>query len=1065
MAPTAASSTPSSDAKTSSSSSSSSSAAAGSAALSSMASLKNSLLSVPGSKSGSGTQTPTVPNANGYAETTFPGKAEQAQKAIASVKESGFIPPELVEAEVMWFYQNLGIDDQYFAAESLSTICDHITALYGAKVLAYTKHSNTLEIDLEHETSEGAVFIHSSSPGASVADGGAKPQYETRIDEKYLDKSNTSDAWRLETYRSKGSVSSSSPQRLRCYFLSKCKFVQPVPKAGTPEFRDIRCVSDPDFLSKASSNTLEIYQEVIEEALDRTGPVIELFQVEGSREHRVVIGYRQETTHGFFSALSSLYHFYHLFSSRKYVEQFSNGVTIVSLYLNPLPGSKAPPIEHSIHQVIKEASLVFCLPDNPFFQAGESASTHAVQEATYAYVGWLFAQHFCNRLGQSYQALRRYLDESNPEQAAVLNDIKLRFREETFTRQSIQDVLQTYPDIVRLLYVHFANIHYPGGTEDDELVPTLSYQRLVKEEVLTDDQMYARIRKATVNQHEFQVLEALLLFNKAVLKTNFYTPTKVALSFRLDPGFLPEVEYPIKPFGIFFVVGSDFRGFHVRFRDVARGGIRIVRSRNRETYSINQRTLFDENYALASTQHLKNKDIPEGGSKGTILPSLDANPRMCFEKYCDSLLDVLLEGQSPGVKVKIVDLVGKEEILFLGPDEGTADCMDWAAEHARQRNAPWWKSFTTGKTAATLGGVPHDVWGMTSLSVRQYSTGIIRKLGLREEDVTKVQTGGPDGDLGSNEIFLSKDKTTTIIDGSGVIHDPVGLNREELTRLARARKMISDFDVSKLGPDGYRVLVEENDVKLPSGEVIPDGVQFRNTAHLRFKADLFVPCGGRPESINISNVTKLFDAEGKPHFKYIAEGANLFITKQARVELERRGVILYPDASANKGGVTSSSLEVLCGLSLTDEEYQDLMIFKDGQPSKFYLGYVRDIQNIISQNAQKEFEAIWHEATATGKPRSLISTELSQALNVLSEELEGTDLFHNVAIRNSVMSHVFPQTLQKKVGLEKLIERIPEAYARSAFAAFLAADFIYKNGPGASHVAFFLHLRNLAPSS
>ena len=38
-------------------------------------------------------------------------------------------------------------------------------------------------------------------------------------------------------------------------------------------------------------------------------------------------------------------------------------------------------------------------------------------------------------------------------------------------------------------------------------------------------------------------------------------------------------------------------------------------------YSINQRMLFDENYALASTQSLKNKDIPEGGAKGTILPS------------------------------------------------------------------------------------------------------------------------------------------------------------------------------------------------------------------------------------------------------------------------------------------------------------------------------------------------------------------------------------------------------------------------------------------------------------
>ena len=44
---------------------------------------------------------------------------------------------------------------------------------------------------------------------------------------------------------------------------------------------------------------------------------------------------------------------------------------------------------------------------------------------------------------------------------------------------------------------------------------------------------------------------------------------------------------------------------------------------------------FDENYALASTQSLKNKDIPEGGAKGTILPSLGADPRQCFEKYVD----------------------------------------------------------------------------------------------------------------------------------------------------------------------------------------------------------------------------------------------------------------------------------------------------------------------------------------------------------------------------------------------------------------------------------------------
>lgn len=1028
--------------------------------LNNLASLKTSLMTPP---SGAGTpnrpHTPAVANNAGYTEPVFEGKAEQANQVKAMLRERGFLPPDLSDSEVDWFYQNLGISDTYFALENPKTICDHILALYGAKIMAYTKHSNTLEIDLEHATEDGAVFIHSSAPGVSQQEG---PQWEKKIDQNYLDKSTAASAYRLETYRAAGSVSAQSTQRLRCYFVSKCHFNQPAPLPGTPEFSDIRHVSDKTFLSKASDNTLAIYQEMMDQVLQRQGPVIEMFEVEGSREHRIVIGYRMETTTSYFSALSDLYHFYGLFSSRKYVEQFSNNVTIISIYLNPMPSSTSPPIEHSIWQIIKEASLLYVLPDNPFFQPSEGENGHAVQEATYAYVGWMFAQHFCNRLGQAYQALRNVLDESDAAQASILNDIKQRLREETFTRQSIQEVIQSYPDLVRLLYVHFANVHYPGGgSQDHELVPTLSYQRLVKGEVLTDQQMYDRIRKVVTNKYERQVLEALLFFNKAVLKTNFYTPTKVALSFRLDPNFLPDVEYPLKPYGIIFVVGSEFRGFHVRFRDVARGGIRIIRSRNREAYSVNQRSLFDENYALASTQHLKNKDIPEGGSKGTILPTLDADPKIAFEKYVDAIIDILLKGQTPGVKEEIVDLLGKEEILFLGPDEGTANYMDWAAEHARARGAPWWKSFTTGKTAATLGGVPHDTWGMTSLSVRQYEVGIYRKLGLSEQEITKVQTGGPDGDLGSNEILLSKDKTVAIIDGSGVLHDPVGIDRTELIRLAKARKMISDFDASKLSPQGYRVLVEDHDVKLPSGEVVPEGVTFRNSAHLIFKADMFVPCGGRPESINISNVNKLFDADGKCHFKYIVEGANLFITKQARIELERRGAVLYPDASANKGGVTSSSLEVLCGLSLSDEEYTSKMTFPNSKPPRFYLSYVADIQNIICANAAKEFEAIWAEHQKTGKSRSVLSTELSQALNRLSEELEATDLFDQPQVRRAVLSHVFPQTLQEAIGLDTLIQRVPRNYAQSAFAAFLAADFIYKNGPDASAVAFYKHVNAL----
>jgi hypothetical protein len=66
--------------------------------------------------------------------------------------------------------------------------------------------------------------------------------------------------------------------------------------------------------------------------------------------------------------------------------------------------------------------------------------------------GWVFAQHFCNRLGPAYLHLRNVLDETIPAHAEVLNDIKIRFREETFTRESIQQVIQAHPDLVRYLY-------------------------------------------------------------------------------------------------------------------------------------------------------------------------------------------------------------------------------------------------------------------------------------------------------------------------------------------------------------------------------------------------------------------------------------------------------------------------------------------------------------------------------------------------------------------------------------------------------------------------------------
>lgn len=836
-------------------------------------------------------------------------------------------------------------------------------------------------------------------------------------------------------------------------------------------------ISDKSFYEKATENTKAIYQSLIQKAVKRTGPVIELYEIDGTKERRVIIAYRQGTSTGYFSALSHLYHYYGLTSSRKYVEQFSNGITIISIYLTPseIPKDatleeiqsfrKFPPIAHSIHQVIKEASLLYCLPRNSFqglFAKGEIS----LQESVYAHSVFIFVSHFLNRLGAEYSTLLSLLDSENPAHVEVLENLKRRLRQETFTRAYVMELILSQIDLIRQLYLHFAGVHYVQSRgEGNNFLPTLSYQRLQANKIPTIEELKAAIHDNCNNEHEVTVFNAILTFNTKVLKTNFYTPTKVALSFRLNPDFLPKSEYPQPLYGMFLVVGQEFRGFHLRFRDVARGGIRIVKSRNAEAYSINARSLFDENYNLANTQQRKNKDIPEGGSKGVILlnPECQDKGTQAFEKYIDAIIDLLLPGQAPGIKEPIVDLLGHKEIIFMGPDENTAGLVNWATMHAKARSAPWWKSFFTGKSPS-LGGIPHDEYGMTSLSVREYVKGIYRKLDIDQSTVKKVQTGGPDGDLGSNEILLSNEKYVTIVDGSGVLHDPNGLDRDELVRLAKKRVMISEYDTSKLGSEGFRVLVDDKNVKLPSGEIVHNGTTFRNLFHLRsdYKFDMFVPCGGRPEAINISNVHKFIDENtGSTKIPYMVEGANLFITQNAKLRLEKAGSIIFKDASANKGGVTSSSLEVLASLAFDDAGFfKHMCVGEDGKIPEFYNTYVAEVQSIIQENARLEFEAIWRENKETGKPRSIISDELSNSINELTEELSASSLWDDEVFRNSILKEALPKTLQKAIGLEEILGRVPNNYLRAIFGSHLAGRFIYEKGSSPGQFAFFEFMIN-----
>ena len=58
---------------------------------------------------------------------------------------------------------------------------------------------------------------------------------------------------------------------------------------------------------------------------------------------------------------------------------------------------------------------------------------------------------------------------------------------------------------------------------------------------------------------------------------------------------MPEI-----PYGIYLTIGRDFTGFHIRFRDISRGGVRIIKS-NEQNYESNRLMQFNETFGLAYT--------------------------------------------------------------------------------------------------------------------------------------------------------------------------------------------------------------------------------------------------------------------------------------------------------------------------------------------------------------------------------------------------------------------------------------------------------------------------------
>ncbi|MGE5246882.1 MAG: NAD-glutamate dehydrogenase domain-containing protein, partial [Verrucomicrobiota bacterium] len=497
---------------------------------------------------------------------------------------------------------------------------------------------------------------------------------------------------------------------------------------------------------------------------------------------------------------------------------------------------------------------------------------------------------------------------------------------------------------------------------------------------------------------------------------------------------------------------------------------RTIFTRTRDDYVTVANNVFRENYVLAHTQHLKNKDIYEGGSKmvavistGDLETREQTIQRLYKMQYAfiNAFLDLFVTEGGKAKDPRVVDYYGEDEPVELGPDENMHDTMiETIARLSVRRGYILGPGIMSSKQV----GINHKEYGVTSTGVVKFAEIAMRETGtdIRTEPFSVKFTGGPNGDVAGNamRILLAKCPEVAvrlIIDGTGALYDPIGLDRAELSRIVLSADAEA-FRPEQLHAGGF--LLYRNERRQDGLRELykrvdrtEDGVAVSwvtvDEFHKEFDglvftvpADLFLPAGGRPETIDRTNWQRFLAPDGTPTSRVIVEGANSFLTPEARTRLQEKGVVILRDASANKCGVISSSYEIIGNLMMTEKEF---LAHKEE--------YVRDVLAILEKRAADEAELIFRRKRENP---SLSYTEISDAVSV---EINGhyarlfeffqtrPELPTKLLYRRALLSHL-PALLSGHARYRRRISRLPAKYRSAILAVEIASTIVYLGGYG-----------------
>ncbi|MDT5316850.1 MAG: glutamate dehydrogenase [Mycobacterium sp.] len=451
---------------------------------------------------------------------------------------------------------------------------------------------------------------------------------------------------------------------------------------------------------------------------------------------------------------------------------------------------------------------------------------------------------------------------------------------------------------------------------------------------------------ALVSLDTDRVLRAFASMIQATLRTNYFVTSpgtarsQDVLSIKLNPGLIDELPLPRPRYEI-FVYSPRVEGVHLRFGNVARGGLR---------WSDRREDFRTEILGLVKAQAVKNAVIVPVGAKGGFvlkkppIPSGDAAADRdaqrnegvaCYRLFISGLLDVTdnVDTATGAVTTPegVVRRDGDDAYLVVAADKGTATFSDIANDVAQSYGFWLGDAFASGGSV----GYDHKAMGITAKGAWESVKRHFREIGVdtQTEDFTVVGVGDMSGDVFGNGMLLSKHiRLIAAFDHRHVFLDP---NPDPATSWVERMRM---FELPRSSWDDYdRSLISEGGgVYSREHKSIPISPQVRAALGLADDVDEMTPPalmkailqapvdlfwnGGigtyvKAESESDADVgDRANDAVrvngNQLRVKVIGEGGNLGVTQRGRIEFDLNGGHVNTDALDNSAGVDCSDHEV-----------------------------------------------------------------------------------------------------------------------------------------------------------